>query len=224
MRKTIYLLNIGDYAPELTALTYPHIEFYARKIGAEIHIIDSRKFPEWDVPYEKLQIYELAQQRGDDWAIYIDSDALVHPELPDVTELLPMDTVAHNGADFAPVRWKYDKYFRRDGRYIGSCNWFAVASSWCFDLWKPLDDIGPEEAVANITVTVSERDLIKPSHLVDDYALSRNIARYGLKFKTLRLLWTEVNLLNVDFFYHEYTIDIEEKIDRVQATIKRWNL
>ena len=224
VKKTIYLLNIGDYAPELTALTYPHIEFYARKIGAEIHIIDARKFPEWDVSYEKLQIYELAKQRGDDWAIYIDSDALVHPDLPDITELLPLDTVAHNGADFAPIRWRYDHYFRRDGRNIGSCNWFAVASSWCLDLWKPLDDIRPEEALSNISLTVAERPVMKPAHLVDDYALSRNIARYGLKFKTLHQLWGEANLPGAEFFYHEYLIGIEEKINRVRDTIKRWNI
>ena len=223
MKKTIYLLNIGQYAPELTALTYPHIGYYANKIGAETYVIDTRKFPEWDVSYEKLQIYELAQQRGDEWAIYIDSDALVHPELPDVTELLPMDTVAHNGADFAPIRWKYDKYFRRDGRNIGSCNWFTVASFWCFDLWKPLD-IGPEEAVSNINLTVPERSFMKPSHLVDDYALSRNIARYGLKFKTLQQLWQEGNILNADFFFHQYTIELEEKISRVRATIERWKI
>ena len=56
VKKTIYLLNIDDYAPELTALTYPHVEFYAGKIGAETYVIDTRKFPEWDLDYEKLQI------------------------------------------------------------------------------------------------------------------------------------------------------------------------
>ncbi len=92
MRKTIYLLNIGNYAPEITAITYPLIERYARKICAQIEMIDERRSPAWDLDYEKLQIYELAQRRGDDWSIYIDSDALVHPELPDVTDLIPLDT------------------------------------------------------------------------------------------------------------------------------------
>ena len=132
--------------------------------------------------------------------------------------------MAHNGADFAPIRWKYDKYFRRDGRNIGSCNWFAMASSWCLDLWRPLDDIGPDQAVANITLTVPERQFMKSSHLVSDYALSRNIARFGLKFKTLQQLWHEANMPNVEFFYHEYTIELEEKINRVRATIERWKI
>jgi hypothetical protein len=224
VRKTVYLLNIGDYAPELTCLTYPTIGAYAERIGAEILTIRDRKFPEWPVTYEKLQIHDLARRRGDDWAIYIDSDTLVHPELPDVTDLIPRDTVAHNGRDFAPVRWTYDQYFRRDGRHIGSCNWFACASSWCLDLWRPLDDLTPAEAVANITLSVSERPHMEPEHLVDDYALSRNIARFGLKFTTLNELWTDVGLGPSEFFWHEYTITLAEKVERAKNVLARWGI
>ena len=225
MRKTLYLLNIGNYAPELTDLTYPHIAFYARKIGAEIYPITERKFPAWDLDYEKLQIHELAEDRGDDWSIYLDSDALVHPELPDVTALIPRDTVAHNGADFAGIRWRYDEYFWRDGRNIGSCNWLAIASSWCRDLWRPLDDLTFEQAVANITVTVEERHTnVSREHLVSDYALSRNIARFGLKFVTLNALWPKIGLGDANFFFHEYTVTLEEKIDHIRKTIEGWRL
>ena len=224
--KTIYLLNIGgDYTSELTALTYPHIEAYARKIRADICIIDERRFPDWDLDYEKLQIYELAEGRGDDWSIYIDSDALVHPELPDVTALISRDTVAHNGADFAGIRWAYDRYFWRDGRNIGSCNWFAMASSWCRDLWRPLDDLTFTEAVANITVTVAERHTnVTAEHLVSDYALSRNIARFGLKFTTLNDLWPSVGLTGTNFFHHEYTIPLDQKIANIRKTIEDWRI
>ena len=73
MKKTVYLLNIGDYEPEITSLTYPYISRYASKIGAAVHLITERKFPEWPITYEKLQIYELGRQHGNDWNIYIDS-------------------------------------------------------------------------------------------------------------------------------------------------------
>lgn len=252
MRKTIYLLNIGDYAPELTALTYPHIYNYADKIGADICKITERRFPDWDLDYEKLQIYELGEERGDDWSIYIDSDALVHPELPDVTALIPRDTVAHNGADFAGIRWRYDKYFYRDGRNIGSCNWFATASSWCRDLWRPLDDMTFPDALANIRTTVQERNpelaareallqgrlnrqnpkweddaqyiVVPPEHLVSDYALSRNIARFGLKFTTLLDLQKQLGLNDANFFHHEYTVDLETKTKHIRQRIKDWGL
>ena len=238
MRKTLYLLNVGGYAPELVALTRPHLEFYADKIGAEVCTITERRFPEWPLPYEKLQIHDLARERGDDWSIYIDSDALVHPELPDLTALIPRDTVAHNGADFGPFRWRQDEYFLRDGRRIGSCNWIAVASDWCRDLWRPLDDLTPGQAVANIRPTVEERNPIMVNedgtprggieitadHLVDDYALSRNIARFGLKFMTLADLWKQLGMEDANFFHHEYTLSVAAKTARIAETIERWRL
>ncbi len=45
IRKTIYTVNIGDYAPDICALTYPLIQAYANKIGANFHVIRERKFP-----------------------------------------------------------------------------------------------------------------------------------------------------------------------------------
>ena len=94
VKKTIYTLNIGDYAPEICALTYPLIQAYARKIGADFHVIRERKFPEWPIVYEKLQIYELGRKHGNDWNIFVDSDTLINPEMFDVTEHLHKDTVS----------------------------------------------------------------------------------------------------------------------------------
>ena len=225
MKKTVFLLNVGNYAPEITSMTYPLIERWAKKIGAGIHVISERKFPEWDLGYEKLQIYELSREMGNDWNIYIDSDAVVHPELPDFTEMVPMDTVVHNGVDLATIRWKYDKYFRRDGRNIGSCNWFAAASSWCTDLWRPLDDMTMADALENITPTVNELNtVITAAHLIDDYVLSRNIARFGLKFATLKNLWVKSNLEYANFFFHEYTLTVAEKEVKIRDIIKKWEL
>ena len=224
IRKTIYLLNIDNFAPELTAITYPSIERWAARIHAEIYVIRDRAFSAWPVTYEKLQIHELARDRDDDWAIYIDSDALLHPELPDMTELLPWDTVAHNGNDWAPVRFDPDDYTLRDGRGIGSCNWFTVASRQCLDLWRPLE-ISASTAIARIHPTVNELAAgITPEHLVDDYALSNNIARFGLKFKTFMALWRENGLVNPDLFHHDYTFPVEEKLERMKATMARWGV
>ena len=84
IKKTLYTLNIGDYAPEIRALTFPLLRGWADKIGADFHVIEERKFPDWPIVYEKLQIYELGQ--GNDWNIFADADTLVHPEMFDVTE------------------------------------------------------------------------------------------------------------------------------------------
>jgi len=225
LKKTIFTLNIDNYAPEIRDITRPLLERYAKKIGADIYDIEDRNFPGWPVTYEKLQIYKLAQQMENDWNIYIDSDALIHPETIDFTCHLPKDVVAHNGADMAALRWKYDRFFIRDGRNVSSCNWFTLASDLCIDLWRPLDDLTPDEAVANIMPRVDELAAgITAEHLIDDYTLSRNIARFGLKFVTLKKLLAEIGLPEYQFFWHKYTITIEEKVKGMKNCLGLWKV
>jgi hypothetical protein len=222
MKKVLWTLNVGgNYAPEITRLTYPLIKRYTKKIGAEFKIIKERKFPDWPVVYEKLQIYELG--KNNDWNIFIDSDALIHPDFFDVTDHLHKDTVCHNGNDMAGNRWRYDKFFRRDGRHIGSCNWFTVGSDWCIDLWKPLDDLTFKEALSNITISQSEANskVITRDHLIDDYTLSRNIAKYGLKFDTVVNIQSRIRD-GGNYLWHAYTIPIPEKVQQIQEVLKKW--
>lgn len=223
MKKVIWTLNLDNYAPEITELTYPLLKRYACKIGAEFRVINERKFPETPVTYEKLQIHELGKDF--DWNIYVDSDALVHPDTFDVTEYLHKDTVLHNGSDPAGIRWRYDNFFRRDGRHIGSCNWFTIGSNWCLDLWKPLDDITVKEAIGNIFPTQGELNsgVIDSNHLIDDYVLSRNIAKYGLKFDTL------INIQQRrqdkgEYLWHIYTVPLDEKLKQMKEVLDRWKI
>jgi hypothetical protein len=225
LKKCVFVLCVDNYAPAITALTYPLLKHYAKKIGAEFHVIKERKFPEFAPVYEKLQIYELAQEMQNDWNIYIDSDTLVHPDLFDITCHIPRDTVIHHGNDMASVRWTYDRFFRRDGRNIGSCNWFTAASDWCIELWKPLDDITHDEALANIHPIVNELNtVVKADHLIDDYTLSRNIAKYGLKFNNLMNIMRDLGFNQPGFFWHEYTITNEEKVVKMKKVLKDWQI
>jgi len=223
VKKVIWLLNIGNYAPEITSLTYPLIYNYARKIDAEVSIITEPRFEGWPPVYEKLQIYELG--KGNDWNIYIDSDALIHPDLFDITEVIGKDTVLHNGRDIAGNRWRYDRFFRRDGRHIGSCNWFTFASDWCHELWKPLDDLTLEEALRNITLTHNEvvSGVMDNSHLIDDYTVSRNIAKYGFKFETLHELRGKIGDSG-EYLWHIYTEPIDRKVELMKEVLERWQV
>lgn len=212
MKKTLYTLCVDDYAPMITELTFPLMRRWADKIGAEFHVIGERKFPDMPVVYEKLQIYELGQEAGNDWNIYLDADAMINPILLDVTEHLSKDTVMHNATDIASNRWTYDRYFRRDGRHISSCNWFTVASDWCIDLWKPCDDLTLAQMIANIHPFHGE--LIKgigADHLVDDYTLSRNIAKFGLKCTTFTKIREGLNQTTWPYLWHTYCETDEKK-------------
>lgn len=221
-KKTIWTLNVGGtYAPEITAITYKFIKHWAGKIGARFEVITERKFPEWPDVYEKLQIFELG--RSNDWNIYIDSDAFVHPDMYDPTEVINPDTVLHNGVDFAPIRWSYDGYFRRDGRNIGSCNWFAAAHNDCLDLWRPSEQT-LKEAVANIHPTQAElASGMRPEHLIDDYTLSRNIARFGLKVTTISNINKQLLGNNVSYLWHIYATPVEEKLKQLKEVITAWS-
>ena len=184
MKKTLFTLNINNYEPEITGLTFPLMKMYADKIGADFHVITERKF-EGFAGLEKFQIYQLGKEMKNDWNIFIDPDCLVHPDFFDVTACLPKDTTcAYSSSDFSPIRFKPDAYFLRDGRMFGKGNWFGIASDWCLDYFHPLDDITVEEAMSQCFPTHEELNCSKPMspyNMVEDFIVSRNIARYGLK-------------------------------------------
>jgi hypothetical protein len=220
-KKILFLLNIDNYAPEITALTYPFIKRWANRIGAEVYEIKERKWPDYPVVYEKLQIYELASKLGADWIIYIDSDTFVHPDTPDFTEILPPDTVLQNGHDFAPTRFDIDDYFRRDGRMIGTCNWFTIANKMCLDLWKPCDDLTLEEILPRLHLVNTEVNslVMDDSHLIDDFVLARNVARFGLKYINIPQLLGKYGRNDDAFLYHEYTVTTVEKVVGLKKVI-----
>jgi hypothetical protein len=221
VKKTIFTLNIGNYSPEITELTYPFILEYSKKIDADFHIITERKFPSYPLMYEKLQIYELG--KNNDWNIYVDSDALIHPDLFDITELLPTDTVMTYGVDYANTRFRYDNYFRRDGRHIGTGNFLTVASKLCIDIWEPIDDLTLHEILENIKPTHREESLgHERGYGIDDYAISRNIAKYGIKYKTFLKLLQEINRPDDDFFFHNHLVTHTEKLALIKKTIHDW--
>lgn len=220
-KKTVFTLNIDNYAPEITKLTYPFLETYAKKINAEFRIIAKRKFPGYPLMYEKLQIYELGQDN--DWNIYIDSDVLVHPDLFDITEVLPEDTALSFVAFFAGDRFRYDNYFRRDGRNIGSANEITVASHLCHDIWEPLSDITVDDALKNIQLLRREEVVGHTGgYGIDDYVISRNMAKYGIKFKTFTDLLNEIGRPNDEYFYHEWPVAEKDKAEKIKARLKFW--
>jgi len=216
-------MRIDNYSPEICSITYPLLKHYAHKIGAEFYEINERKYPDWPIPYETFQIYELMKERDDDWAIWIDADALVNPETPDWTCYVPTDTCAQNGNDASPIRWQYDEYLRRDGRHISSCNWHAIVPKDCRDFMRPLDDLSLDEAVDRISVTVQEANGTCPApHLISDFTVSRNIARFGLKYTTFREIGNSIFPDGNEFYFHLYAIPDEEKIDQMLLTLNRW--
>jgi len=165
----IYTFVIDNYFPELCELTIPNIKRYANKIGADFVKVTERKFPTFPPTYEKIQVHELG--KNNEWNILIDADFLIHPNTPDVRTVTPKDRVGFD--------WSYDantclnvndSYFKRDGRNLGVVTSFVVSHSIVHDFWTPLE-FGFDEA----------KKKIKHDHIIDEYCVSRNLAKFGLK-------------------------------------------
>lgn len=221
-RKLIITLCVDAYAPAITALTFPLMRSYARKIGADFAVIDSRQFAEWPAPCEKFQVYD--RSRDYDFTLFLDADALIHPDCPDLSTHLPRDTVLHHSVDRSTIRFASDAYFARDGRFCAPGNWMTAAWDWCRDIWEPpaVGTLG--DVVSRITPTVAEINAgITRSHLADDYLVARNRARYGLKVMTF---FEMCNSLGIEprFFWHQYTIPESEKVAQMRDVLTQWGI
>jgi len=216
--KHIFVLNIGDYEPEVTKYTYPLIEQYADRIGAKLTIITERKFPDHPVTFEKFQIYELADS---DWSIYIDSDVLIHPEFYDVSALVPSDHVLLPYNNIALGRYALDRYFRRDGRYISASNYMSWVPRDCIDYWKPDLDRSIDDIVSSI-YEIPREHFYTPQHRIDDYICSQNIAKYGLRVKLIDDIYEQIyNHTELEYYYHP-EIKIRDKLGAIQSVYDRW--
>ncbi len=221
IKKVVVTLNIGDYQPAIRELSYPLMWAYAQKIGADFCEITTRKYPDWPIVMEKIQCADICREAGADWVIFLDADALVSREMFDPTDHLNKAEVCFNGKDMSGIRSRPDKYFRRDGRYIGACSWFMVASDWtASDLWRLPDDLTFEECQRNIFTSIQEHNggQFKDNHLIDDYVHSRNIAQYGLKHRQFMdicgaLGWRDQFGRGANpFAFHTYSVPYEVKV------------
>lgn len=173
MKKIIHVVYINDYFPELWEMCLPSIKYYAYKIGAELNIITERKFPQWHINYEKTQVYECGKYA--DANFLIDADVLIHPNFPDFSNGITFPHhIAFNDGYHASSKFKIHNnfYFQRDNRDVGIASNALISFKSTHDVWEPLD-ITPEEG-REITF-VREGD-------IDEYLLSHNMAKYGLKY------------------------------------------
>ena len=220
MRKLIHVVNINDFFPELFALTYPTIRSYAERNGYMINMITERKFPDYPINYEKMQVYEDGKDA--DVNILCDADMLIHPEFPEVTEFLKRDSIAFN--DNYNISWKYHvdriRYFMRDGRDVGIATNFVVSSDWTHDVWEPLSisqkDI--EELAKKENTDTGGAEGRGWGHYADEFALSYNMAKYGLKYTGVT--WEDWMR---PWLIHTGTGDKNEALQMARQTLEKWS-
>jgi len=230
----VWTLDLGgNYPPAIKAITFPWLKHYAKKIGASFEVITEDKFPGWPDRTNKFQLFEFLRGEEDTWAIFFDADTLINPDQVNFAELISPDTVMHNANDFSPIRWKPDNYFLRDGRHLGSCSWFFMAHSMCRDFFTPptmqqheTEDrfLTLDEIVDRIRPTQNEvTQGLSPDHLIDDYCLSRNISRFGLKFTSV-LKIMQRNMIQGSYFMHQYLMTVPKKVEELKKVHHIWQL
>jgi len=99
-KRAIVTVAIGDEYREMADIARPTLDAYADKVNADIIEID-RVINDSDHHHlEKFQIKELLNDF--DRILYVDADILIHPDCPDLFDIVPKDCVGavpdcHNG-------------------------------------------------------------------------------------------------------------------------------
>jgi hypothetical protein len=210
MKKIIHVVYIDDYFPELWELCLPTIKQYAYRTGSELNIITQRKFPNWHINYEKFQVYEDGKHA--DANFLIDADILIHPQFPDFsTGITFPHHIAFNDNYHASTKFNISNniYFQRDGRDVGIASNALISFRSTHDVWEPLA-ISPEQG-KKITL-VREGD-------IDEYALSHNMAKYGLKYTGIT--WEDWQR---HYFVHIGCGDRKKSLDLAKKTLYNWNI
>ena len=209
MKKLIHVVYINDYFPELWEMCYPSIKNYAHRIGADLNVITKRKFPEWHINYEKMQVYEDGKYADANFLLY--ADILIHPQFPDFSTGITLPHhIAFNDNYHASTKFDVTDniYFQRDGRDVGIASNAVISFKSTHDAWRPLD-ITPDEG-KRITY-IREGD-------IDEYTLSLNMAKYGLKYTGIT--WEEWQRY---YFVHIGCGDRQLALDTAHKTLLQWN-
>jgi hypothetical protein len=225
--RALVTLRTNNYAPEIWEYTEPLFKFHAFKHNLDFIVIDQRKFPE--VPcenYEKFQTFEIAQAY--DKTLFVDADALIHPDCFDWLALLSDDHVLMYGRDLATSRFRDNLYFRRDGRYISACTWFVGCTRDTAELWTPMlpHESFKDDIVDQIYPIMAERQarVFEAKHLCDDYILSRNIARFGLRYMNGHEFVLQHGLQGLNTIWHNYNVPEAQKLAQIQEVYVNWGL
>jgi hypothetical protein len=80
-----------DYPKEITNITFPLMEKYAKNINANFKIIQERKYPNLPITLEKFQLYDLSADY--EWIIFLDADVLINPNTVNFTKIIDKNVV-----------------------------------------------------------------------------------------------------------------------------------
>ncbi len=205
--KCVHVVNIGDFMPEIWQVTYPLICKYVERIDADLNIITQRKYPEWHILYEKVQVHR--DGAGYAHNFLLDADVLIHPKFPDFTTVCHQYHVGFNDNFDADQYFdtSINPYFMRDGRNVGIASNAVITCRYTHDLWQPLQ----------YTADEAKRFLLHDRSGVDEFTLSENLARYGLKYNGIT--WEDWQRY---YFVHLGTDRYKDTSAQIRGVLEMW--
>lgn len=172
MSTCVHFITIRDPSLRHQDISLPMVKDYAKKIGADLNLISERKFPDFPVYYEAMQIFESGKKY--EWNLYLQPGGLLGEQLPDVTEYCPHDAVStcilYNAS--GQFLTENNIYFERDSRNLGISDTVVLSNRVTHEIWEPLPS-----SYSTYKNLILDGDVTK----ICSFALSYNIAKYRLK-------------------------------------------
>lgn len=203
-------LACNGYSKELTDLTFPFFQQYADKCGLQFKILTERKFPELPASAEKFQIHALDYDK----LLFIDADALIFPWCPDLFAVAADNQVILWHTDYSLERFRCDRLMLRDNRFVGVGSWFVGSTKLTKEVWEPPVDAN----YCYSQITKKNYEKFPKEHLIDDYQLTINIARYGLHVFRVSDLLAKLQLKQ-NWIWHNYLLPLEGKIEQIKKEL-----
>jgi len=204
MKKLLVTLNINNYDKDITNLTFPYMRQYAQNIGADFHIINERKFPNFPLMIEEFQMYDYSSEY--DWIIFLDADCLINPKGVDLTKLVEDDRVLIAKYN-SPTHHFHSKNIEGMYNFKYYAPFFFLVfhknSNKCVKPYEnPYDyydyiNLNPTNSemntYMNIRAHLTEEEI--KGTLIDEFLLTLNLHRYDIKTASLQEDFPGINII-----------------------------
>jgi len=91
MKTAVVTCTFGEKYDSIAKITHPFLESYASRINADFVVINEKKVSKKFIQYEKFQLKEMFARYSR--IAYIDTDALVRSDAPNLFEVVPEDKI-----------------------------------------------------------------------------------------------------------------------------------
>jgi hypothetical protein len=198
MEKLLVTLDI-NYPKEITDITFPCMEQYAKNIDAEFLILTERKFPDLPITQEKFQLYDIDA----DYIIFLDADALINPNSFDFSTIKSdIIVIAEwlDGSDFLPESPPGKNKIRIHSAFLA----FSKESKY---LVKPHEN--PLQYISNVLNP-------NPEWQLDEYIMTLNLLEKGGN-----ILTTKDNFPGIIAHIGGNNVKVEQKVKILKENLEK---